>query len=148
MAPTFRLQKVLTMKEKEKEKALGEYEEAVRRFEQAAEALYHLLKEKEKCEAARDEQLRTGLSIGAIRHMLQYISNLQRSIDHYQLIVMQAREQMQRRQQRLIELNIEVKKYEKMRERVRRWTEQREKEAESRFLDEMAVQRFARQGEL
>ena len=148
MAPTFRLQKVLAMKEKEKEKALGEYEEAVRRFEQAAETLYRLLKEKEKCEAARDEQLQTGLSIGAIRHMLQYIGNVQRSIDHYQLIVMQAREQMQHRQERLIELNIEVKKYENMRERVRRWTEQREKEAESRFLDEMAVQRFARQGEL
>jgi flagellar FliJ protein len=61
---------------------------------------------------------------------------------------MQAREQMQRRQQRLTELNIEVKKYEKMRERVQQWIEQREKEAESRFLDELAVQRFARQGEL
>ncbi|ABO66452.1 MULTISPECIES: flagellar export protein FliJ [Geobacillus] len=148
MTPTFRLHKVLTMKEKEKEKALSEYEEAVRRFEQAAEALYNLLKEKEKCEAERDEQLQTGLSIGAIRHMLQYIGNLQRAIDHYQLIVMQAREQMQRRQQRLTELNIEVKKYEKMRERVQQWIEQREKEAESRFLDELAVQRFARQGEL
>ncbi|AGT31538.1 flagellar biosynthesis chaperone [Geobacillus genomosp. 3] len=148
MAPTFRLQKVLTMKEKEKEKALGEYEEAVRRFEQAAEALYNLLKEKEKCDAARDEQLRAGLSVGAVRHMLQYIGNLQRTIDHYQLIVMQAREQMQHRQQRLIELNIEVKKYEKMQERVRRWIEQREKEVENRLLDEIAVQRFARQGEL
>ncbi|MFC0296228.1 flagellar export protein FliJ [Geobacillus jurassicus] len=148
MTPTFRLQKVLSMKEKEKEKALGEYEEAVRRFEQAAEALYHLLKEKEECVAARDEQLKAGLSVGDIRLRLQYMANLERTIDHYQLVVMQAREQMQRRQQRLMELNIEVKKYEKMRERIKRWAEQLEREAERRLLDEMAVQRFARQGEV
>ncbi|AKU27703.1 MULTISPECIES: flagellar export protein FliJ [Geobacillus] len=148
MTPTFRLQKVLAMKEKEKEKALGEYEEAVRRFEQAAETLYRLLKEKEECAAARDEQLQAGLSVGDIRLRLQYMANLERMIDHYQLVVMQAREQMQRRQQRLMELNIEVKKYEKMRERIKRWAEQLEREAERRLLDEMAVQRFARQGEV
>ena len=148
MTPTFRLQKVLAMKEKEKEKALGEYEEAVRRFEQAAETLYRLLKEKEECAAARDEQLQAVLSVGDIRLRLQYMANLERMIDHYQLVVMQAREQMQRRQQRLMELNIEVKKYEKMRERMKRWAEQLEREAERRLLDEMAVQRFARQGEV
>ncbi|AOL34062.1 flagellar export protein FliJ [Geobacillus thermoleovorans] len=148
MTPTFRLQKVLAMKEKEKEKALGEYEEAVRRFEQAAETLYRLLKEKEECAAARDEQLQAGLFVGDIRLRLQYMANLERMIDHYQLVVMQAREQMQRRQQRLMELNIEVKKYEKMRERIKRWAEQLEREAERRLLDEMAVQRFARQGEV
>ncbi|TRY45284.1 flagellar biosynthesis chaperone FliJ [Geobacillus sp. LEMMJ02] len=148
MTPTFRLQKVLAMKEKEKEKALGEYEEAVRRFEQAAETLYRLLKEKEECAVARDEQLQAGLSVGDIRLRLQYMANLERMIDHYQLVVMQAREQMQRRQQRLMELNIEVKKYEKMRERIKRWAEQLEREAERRLLDEMAVQRFARQGEV
>ncbi|MEW5321110.1 flagellar export protein FliJ [Geobacillus thermoleovorans] len=148
MTPTFRLQKVLAMKEKEKEKALGEYEEAVRRFEQAAETLYRLLKEKEECAAVRDEQLQAGLSVGDIRLRLQYMANLERTIDHYQFVVMQAREQMQRRQQRLMELNIEVKKYEKMRERMKRWAEQLEREAERRLLDEMAVQRFARQGEV
>nr|WP_216366284.1 flagellar export protein FliJ [Geobacillus sp. BMUD] len=144
----FRLQKVLAMKEKEKEKALGEYEEAVRRFEQAAETLYRLLKEKEECVAARDKQLQAGLSVRDIRLRLQYIANLERAIAHYQLVVMQAREQMQRRQQCLMELNIEVKKYEKMRERVQQWAEQLEREAERRLLDEMAVQRFARQGEV
>ncbi|KPC99916.1 Flagellar FliJ protein [Geobacillus sp. BCO2] len=76
------------------------------------------------------------------------MANLERMIDHYQLVVMQARERMQRRQQRLMELNIEVKKYEKMRERMKRWAEQLEREAERRLLDEMAVQRFARQGEV
>ncbi|MCK7605917.1 flagellar export protein FliJ [Geobacillus stearothermophilus] len=148
MMSTFRLQKLWTMKEKEKQAALAEYEEAVHKFEQAAEALYKLLKEKERCEAERDRRLQDGLAVGAIRHTLQYLASLQQTIDHYQLIVMRAREQMQCRHQRLIELNIEVKKYEKIQERVRRWTEQREKEAESRLLDEIAVQRFVRQGEL
>ncbi|BBW96687.1 flagellar export protein FliJ [Geobacillus sp. FSL W8-0032] len=148
MMTTFRLQKIWAMKEKEKQAALGEYEAAVRKFEQAAETLYRLLKEKERGEAVRDEQLRAGLSIGAIRHMLHYLANMERTIDHYQLVVMQAREQMQRRQRRLVELNIEAKKYEKMHERAQQWAKQLEKEAERRFFDEMAIQRFARQGEL
>ncbi|NNU92208.1 flagellar biosynthesis chaperone FliJ [Geobacillus sp. NFOSA3] len=147
MGYAFKLQKVLTMKENEKHQAAGEYNEAVRRFEEVAEKLYHFLKQKEQYEEIHKQKLQSGLSIQEIRHFQQFISNLERTIHHYQLLVMQAREQMHRKQMKLTELNIEVKKYEKMKEKYIQAAFDAEKTAENKWMDEISIQRFVHRGD-
>jgi flagellar protein FliJ len=148
MEYAFKLQKVLTMKENEKNLAMREYNEAVRRFEEAAEKLYHLLKQKEEHEDMHKQKLQLGLSVQDIRHFQQYIASLERTIHHYQILVMQAREQMQRKQIKLTELNMEVKKYEKMKEKYIQAVQLAEKMQDSKWMDEISVQRFVYRGDL
>ncbi|MFC4184599.1 flagellar export protein FliJ [Saccharococcus thermophilus] len=147
MEYAFKLQKVLSMKENEKNLAMREYNEAVRRFEETAEKLYHLLKQKEEHEEMHKQKLQLGLSVQDIRHFQQYIASLERTIHHYQILVMQAREQMQRKQSKLTELNIEVKKYEKIKEKYMQAVRLAEKRVENKWMDEISVQRFVHRGD-
>ncbi|AEH48585.1 flagellar export protein FliJ [Parageobacillus thermoglucosidasius] len=147
MGYVFKLQKVLTMKENEKKQAVGEYNEAVQRFQEVAEKLYHFLKQKEQYEEIHKQKLQAGLPIQEIRHFQQFISNLERTIHHYQLLVMQAREQMQRKQIKLTELNIEVKKFEKMKEKYMQAVVDAERITENKWMDEISIQRFAHRGD-
>lgn len=147
MGYVFKLQKVLTMKENEKKQAVGEYNEAVQRFQEVAEKLYHFLKQKEQYEEIHKQKLQAGLLIQEIRHFQQFISNLERTIHHYQLLVMQAREQMQRKQIKLTELNIEVKKFEKMKEKYMQAVVDAERITENKWMDEISIQRFAHRGD-
>ncbi|SFA41790.1 flagellar FliJ protein [Parageobacillus thermantarcticus] len=147
MGYVFKLQKVLTMKENEKKQAVGEYNEAVQRFQEVAEKLYHFLKQKEQYEEMHKQKLQAGLPIQEIRHFQQFISNLERTIHHYQLLVMQAREQMQRKQIKLTELNIEVKKFEKIKEKYMQAVVEAERMAENKWMDEISIQRFVHRGD-
>jgi flagellar FliJ protein len=147
MEYAFKLQKVLSMKENEKNLAMREYNEAVRRFEETAAKLYHLLKQKEEHEEMHKQKLQLGLSVQDIRHFQQYIASLERTIHHYQILVMQAREQMQRKQSKLTELNIEVKKYEKIKEKYMQAVRLAEKRVENKWMDEISVQRFVHRGD-
>jgi flagellar FliJ protein len=147
MEYAFKLQKVLSMKENEKKLALREYNEAVRRFEETAEKLYHLLKQKEEHEEIHKQKLQLGLSVQDIRHFQQYIASLEKTIHHYQILVMQAREQMQRKQSKLTKLNIEVKKYEKIKEKYMQAIRLAERRIENKWMDEISVQRFVHRGD-
>ena len=51
MGYQYKFDKILQIKEKEKGDALAEYHTAVRKFEEAAEKLYELLKKKEDLES-------------------------------------------------------------------------------------------------
>jgi flagellar protein FliJ len=142
----FKFEKLLAIKESEKEKALSEYNEAVQRFEEVAEKLYNFLKQKEDYEEMHKEKLQTGLSVQEIRHFQQFITNLERTISHYQLLVMQARRQMQQKQMKLFDLNIEVKKYEKMKEKYFQAFLQTIRAEENKMMDEISIQQFVNRG--
>lgn len=138
----FKLHKLLTIKEKEKEKALGEYNEAVKRFEEVGEKLYHLLKQKEDYEEMYKQKMSVGLSIQEIRHFRQFVTNLERTISHYQHLVAQAREQMLLKQAKLAEEAIEVKKYERMKEKHEQAVYEALQTIENRWMDEVSIQQF------
>jgi flagellar protein FliJ len=142
----FKFDKILSIKENEKDKALGEYNEAVKRFEEAAGKLYSFLKKKEDYEEIHKEKLQSGLSVQEIRHFQQFITNLERTISHYQLLVAQARQQMQLKQIKLAELNIEVKKYEKIREKYFQTFLQAVQADENKLMDEISIQQFVNRG--
>ncbi|MCZ0755309.1 flagellar export protein FliJ [Anoxybacillus sp. J5B_2022] len=142
MIRSFKLDKLLTIKEKEKEKALSEYNEAVKRFEEVAEKLYHLLKQKEDYEEMYKQKMSEGLAIQDIRHFRQFVTNLERTISHYQQLVIQAREHMFFKQTKLTEVTIEVKKYEKMKEKHEEAVQKAIQTAENRWMDEVSLQQF------
>jgi flagellar FliJ protein len=142
MSHAFKFEKILFIKEREKDKALGEYQKAVQQFEEVAEKLYRFLKQKEDYEETYKERLQSGLSIQDIRYFRQFMTNLERTISHYQQLVMQTREQMLAKQAKLAEINIEVKKYEKMKEHHLKAVLEAIQAAENKQMDEISIQQF------
>jgi flagellar protein FliJ len=142
----FKFEKILSIKENEKDKALGEYNEAGKRFEEVGRKLYQFLKQKEDYEEIHKQKLQSGLSIQEIRYFQQFITNLERTISHYQQLVAQARQQMQLKQMKLAELNIEVKKYEKMQEKYFQTFLQTLQAEENKLMDEISIQQFVSRG--
>ncbi|WP_027408686.1 flagellar export protein FliJ [Anoxybacteroides tepidamans] len=142
MEHAFKFDKILTIREKEKDKAFGEYKEALERFEEAAEKLYRFLKQKEDYEETYKQKLKSGLSIQDIRYFRQFVMNLERTISHYQQLVIQTREQMFLKQTKLAELNIEVKKYEKLKENHMKTVLETIQAAENKRMDEISIQQF------
>ena len=107
-----------------------------------AEKLYHFLKQKEDYEEQHKQQLQSGLAVQHIRSFQQFMNNLQRIIDHYQHLVMQARQQMELKQLKLVELNVEVKKYEKIKEKHDEMIAQQMRIAEQKQMDDISIQQY------
>lgn len=135
----YRFQHILTLKEREKEETLTLYEESVRQFEGAAKRLYDLLKKKEVLEQFQTDKLKTGFSIQKIRHNQLFIDNMEETIDFWQKKVMATRKEMRYWEGKLLESNIEVKKYEKMKEKSYEHFQQWININENKQMDEIAA---------
>lgn len=142
----FKFEKILVIKEREKDEALNIYSQAVKRFEEAAEKLYELLKKKEDLESHQSSRLVSGLPVQEIRHHQYFLQNLEKTISHYQQIVINARNHMNFYQEKLMEKNIEVKKYEKIKEKdLSKFTEN-QKQLEGKQMDDISIQQFMNRG--
>ncbi|WP_026585534.1 flagellar export protein FliJ [Bacillus sp. J33] len=142
----FKFNKILRIKEREKDQAFDVYSEAVKRFEEAAGKLYELLKKKEDLEAYQQSRLIKGLPVQEIRHHQHFVYALEKSIGHYQKMVANARSQMNFQQEKLMEKNIEVKKYEKMKERDLDSFMEDMKQKEARQMDDISIQLYMNRG--
>ncbi|GAM15606.1 flagellar export protein FliJ [Mesobacillus selenatarsenatis] len=138
----FKFDKILSLKSREVDEAQVVYQDSVKKFEEAADRLYHLLKKKEDLEGFQSDRLLDGLPVQEIRHHQQFIGNLEKSIAHYQKVVMNARNIMNYQQVQLMEKNQEVKKYEKIKEKDHLQFLADEKYAESRMMDEVSIQQY------
>ncbi|WP_445488768.1 flagellar export protein FliJ [Niallia sp. 03133] len=148
MGYAFKFEKILTIKEREKDEVVAIYNQAVKRFEDAAEKLYELLKKKEDLEEFQAEKLENGLSVQEIRHHQHFIINLIKMIEHSQKIVVNARNSMNFYQEKLMEKNIEVKKLAKMKEKDVMKFIQLEKEMEAKQMDDISLQQYMQPGKL
>lgn len=142
----YKFEKLLIIKEKEKSDARIRYEEAQKFFEQVAEKLYKLFKKKEELIDFQQIKLSSGLSVQEIRHNQLFMDNLEKLIDQCQKEVIQARHKMNIEQERLKEKNIEVKKYEKIKEKDFQKYLQVVKVAENKQMDEISIQQFLSKG--
>jgi flagellar protein FliJ len=138
----FKFNKILAVKEREKDEAVNIYQDSVRKFEEVAEKLYELLKRKEDLEEYQSEKLHGGLSIQEIRHHQQFIGNMEKMIEHYQKMVVNARNRMLLFQEKLLEKNIEVKKYEKIREKDYLQFTEDIKIIEGKQMDDISIQMY------
>ncbi|WP_428908662.1 flagellar export protein FliJ [Niallia sp. Krafla_26] len=142
----FKLEKIMKLKEREKDEAQSVYNDSVKKFEEAAEKLYQTLKKKEDLEIYQSSKLEQGLPVQEIRHHQSFIVNLQKTIDHYQKIVMNARNQMLFYQEKLMNKNIEVKKYEILKEKDKLVYLEEMKQMEAKQMDDISIQQYMHRG--
>lgn len=138
----YKFEKILTIKEKEKTDSESKYTSAVKEFESEAEHLFQMLKKKEELLDLQSEQLKHGLSVQQVRHNQRFLENHEKMIAHYQKRVMETRSKMQFYHQLLIEKNVEVKKYEKIKEKDFQRYFNRMKYEENRQMDEISIQQY------
>lgn len=146
MGYQFKFEKILSIREREKDEALSVYNESIKKFEEVAEKLYSLLKKKEDIENYQSSRLKEGLPIQEIRHHQQFIINIEKSIEHYQKMVMNARNRMNFYQEKLMEKNIEVKKYEKMKEKDALNFFKEMQMLENKQMDDISIQFYMNRG--
>jgi len=135
----YRFEKVLTIREQEKNETEMAYKESVRSFEEVATKLYDLLKKKEDLIAFQQDRLTVGSSIDEIHHYARFIDSLEKTIAEVQQKVIQARAKMNWHEEKLLEKNLEVRKFEKMREKDFKLFQQEQDRIESLFLDEISL---------
>lgn len=146
MTYQFRFQKIMDVKENEKEKSLAEYNQSVHDFENVAHKLYDSLKQKEIHEENTFTRLNQGMSVQEIRHYQQFVSNLEKTITHYQKLVLLTRNRMNEKQVKLMQHNIEVKKYEKLKEKQQENYLLDMKHLDSKHMDDLSIQSYMYRG--
>ncbi|WP_413381614.1 flagellar export protein FliJ [Alkalihalobacillus sp. 1P02AB] len=144
MAFHFSLQKVMELKEREKKEGQSIYSKAVDDFEQKATILYNLLKSKESLEDNARNRIQTGITIGDIQQQQSQFLRLQEEINKQQVKTQIARNNMQKKQQELVERTIEFKKYQKMKELKHTAYEQEQTHLENVLMDEMSVLMYSK----
>ncbi|MGE7689259.1 flagellar export protein FliJ [Lysinibacillus sp. NPDC097214] len=134
----YRFEKVLAIREQEKNETEIAYKESVRSFEEVATKLYELLKKKEDLIEFQQERLAVGSSIEEVHHYARFIDSLEKTIVDVQQKVVQARAKMNWHEEKLLEKNLEVRKFEKMREKDLKVFQQEQDRIEGIFLDEIS----------
>lgn len=138
----YKFEKILTIKEKEKNDASSKYNESVKKFEEVAEKLYRHLKKKEDMQNFQQVKLKEGMAVQEIRHHQQFMDNIEKLLARIQQEVVEARYRMNAYQEKLIEKNIEVKKYEKIKEKDFDKFLDHIKEIENKNMDEISIRQF------
>lgn len=113
----YRFTPVMVIKEQEKAESEMAYKESVSEFEKIATELYESLKKKEDLLNFQQEKMTTGLSILEMHNYANFIDSMEKKIAELQNKVIQARSKMEWHESKLLELSLEYKKYEKMKER-------------------------------
>lgn len=138
----YRFQQILTIREQEKNETEMAYKDATKAFEDVATKLYDLLKKKEDLIDYQQERLKIGASIDEVHHYARFIDSLEKTIADAQQKVIQARAKMQWYEEKLLEKNLEVRKFEKMREKDRERFKEEQSRIEMNFLDEVSLQTY------
>ena len=142
VAYQFKFAKVLTIREQEKSETELAYKESVSSFEKVATELYNLLKTTKIATDSSTNLLISGLSVDNIHHYSNYIDGLQKRIDVVQKEVVQARSKMNWMEEKLLEKSLEVKKFEKIKEKDLSQFQEEQQRLETIQLDEISSLKF------
>jgi flagellar protein FliJ len=144
MSFQFSMEKVLSVKQKEKESIELELGEAVQAFESIAEEIYSLLKRKEDIENLSNQQFQQRIVVNDLQNTQRFLLSMSNKIKELQPVLQRARERMQIIQQKLLQQTIEVKKYEKLKEKQFNAYEMELTLYENKQNDEFSVLRYAK----
>lgn len=136
---TYRFEKILVVREQEKSEFETAFKESIQIFEEIATKLYDLLKKKEDLITYQQERLKVGSSIDEVNHYSRFIDSMEKTITDVQQKVVQARAKMNWHEQKLLEKNLEVRKYEKMRENDLGQFKEEQQRIEAIQLDELST---------
>lgn len=138
----YRFENVLTYRELEKTETEVEYQSAIEAFEVVATELYDLLKKKETTISDQQEQMSEGSLVNDIHHYMRFIDSLEKKITQVQQEVIRARSKMQWYEQQLVERTMEVRKFEKMKEKDQQHYRNEQEAKEAQRLDELSTMTF------
>lgn len=142
MATIKAYSKILNHQENLKNQALLDYQQAIRDFEQSAEKLYLLLNKKEQVEKEYNYYLSSSGTVTTLATHYAFIERIKERIYVVQMEVNQKRAVMEKKQEKLTEQHIEVKKFEKIIENKRKKEREREAYLESQLMDEISTRQF------
>ncbi|PIC58791.1 flagellar export protein FliJ [Sporosarcina sp. P12(2017)] len=138
----YRFDKVLNLREQERDETEMAYKEAIEEFEKIATQLYDQMKKKENVLEEQQQRMTTGFSIDDLHSYSRFINTLDLSIDHIQQEVMKSRSKMNWYESQLLEKNIEVKKFEKMKEIGKQQHNVEMEHVETNRIDELSTMKF------
>ncbi|MFX3674105.1 MAG: flagellar export protein FliJ [Paenisporosarcina sp.] len=138
----YRFENVLVVRDQEKSEMELAFKESVRHFEDVATKLYDMLKKKEDVLASQHERMTIGFSVNDIHHFSRFISGLEKSIADLQQKVVQARSKMNWHEEKLVEKTLEVRKYEKMKEKDLNAYKTEQERIEMNQLDELSSLKY------
>ncbi|QFT88869.1 Flagellar FliJ protein [Bacillus sp. THAF10] len=138
-----RLEKILVVKNAEKNQASSEYQLALNIFETEGHALYELLKKKETLEAELQDQLKSGIPIATLKQQQFFMGNLEKNLMHQQKKVSHARAYMTLKEEKLKEHSVEYKKYEVLDDKGKIYRKQVDSKMEATFIDEISILHYS-----
>ncbi|MGG0657935.1 flagellar export protein FliJ [Rummeliibacillus pycnus] len=134
----YRFDKVMTVKEQEKNQTEIAFKEATKLFEDKATKLYNLLKKKEDLIVFQEKKLANGATIDEIHHYSRFLDSVEKSIDDMQQKVIRSRSKMEWHKEKLLEKSLECRKYEKMKEKDYQIYQKEQDRIEMIQLDELS----------
>lgn len=142
MSFQFRFEKILTMKEKEKESALNEMNVARKTKELAEQQLLELVNRKERYLRDYQTSMRTSLTVTEIQEREQYLLFLNKQIERERTKVENLTRELALKNQLLLSKNQEEKMWSTWRDKSYDAYAENLKREEQSVLDEMAVIRY------
>lgn len=138
----YRFENVLVVRDQEKSEMELAFKNSVRQFEDVATKLYDMLKKKEDVLATQQERMTIGFNVDDIHHFSRFITGLEKSIADMQQKVVQARSKMNWHEEKLVEKTLEVRKYEKMKEKDLSAFKSEQERIEMNQLDELSSLKY------
>src|SRR5690625_3159631 len=142
MATIKAFNKILNHQEQIKNQALLAHREAVNEFEISAEKLYLLLKKKEQVETEYNYYLSSSGTVTTLATHYAFIEQINQKIKQVQIEVNQKRAVMDKKQEKLTEAHVEVKKYEKIIEKKYLKEQEKMKYLENQSMDEISTRQY------
>ncbi|MFD2208827.1 flagellar export protein FliJ [Virgibacillus halophilus] len=142
MAQTAVLNKLLDLREKEKKDAQKAYRQSMDFFEDIAGKMYRLLQKKENAEQSYENYLQQSIPLDRVKEQLSYIELLNQRILDLQNEVQRARQEMNKKQEKLSDAFVEVKKFEKMISYRQQSEKALQDKQEKEFLDEISIRQY------
>ncbi|RYL92951.1 flagellar export protein FliJ [Sporolactobacillus sp. Y61] len=141
MAFDFRLARVLELADNKKKNLEAEYQTLFRRLEDMAKKLIDLLNQREKKQHVFQNQMQKGTTIDSIKGRLSDTAILDQLIAEETRQYDRLKQQMEAYQADLLEKSIEVKKYEKLRDKKWQHYLEKKKKIQLKSMDEIAASR-------
>lgn len=145
MAFQFTLEKVLHVRESEKNALEVEYRDAYQDFEKVARILYEFLKQKETIQARQLANMAKGTPIHDVQSLQMNLEFLQNKINRYETLFQDARRHTEQKKELLLDKSIDVKRYEKLKAFHLEAFHKKSKSIEASNLDEISTIRHLKQ---
>lgn len=133
--------KLIDAKQREKQTILDYYNELKERFEEVGNTLFSLLNKEEQAKKYMNKLIEKG-NVSEIQKQTQFIQHLVPQIKQQETLYQQIKDQLHIEELKLVNKNVEMKKFEKVKGKKIELFNQSIKEKESKEMDEISINQF------